>query len=225
MNPCLLISPMVDTLYPSRLMTMSDFPQSGQWLTPDSVRHRIESSDALYEPGSNQGVLTVDFRHHIRPSRASKNCQQTPCPCGRPLNLKDRRTCRVGTALRRSVQSLETKSIMPSRVRRRILVDSVFQTRCNTRRFSPLSRLIQTRETVTQFKAITWGVGFMVKGKQWFRRDCLQPHKLEGCHPRAHFDHDNPLQRNPVPQAHASRASRANTSDYVQRAGRTSDQP
>jgi len=50
MNPCLLISPMVDTLYPSRLMTMSDFPQAGQWLTPDSVRHRMECSDALYEP-------------------------------------------------------------------------------------------------------------------------------------------------------------------------------
>lgn len=30
---------MVDALsYPSRLMTMSDFSQSGQWLTPDSVR-------------------------------------------------------------------------------------------------------------------------------------------------------------------------------------------
>ena len=39
MNPCLLASPMVDVLpYPSRLMTMSDYPQSGQWLTPDSVR-------------------------------------------------------------------------------------------------------------------------------------------------------------------------------------------
>jgi hypothetical protein len=216
---------MVDTLYPSRLMTMSDFPQSGQWLTPDSVRHRVESSDALYKPGSNRGVLTVDFRHHIQPLRVSKHCQQTPCPCGRHLNLKDRRTCKVGTVLKHLVQARGTKSIMPSQVRRRILVDSAFQTRCNTLRSSPLSRLIQTRGTVAQFKAVTWEVGFMVKDKQWFRRDCLQPHKPEGCHPRAHFDHGNPLQRNPVPQAHASHANHANTSDYAQRVGRTSDQP
>jgi hypothetical protein len=225
MNPCLLISPMVDTLYPSRLMTMSDFPQAGQWLTPDSVRHRMECSDALYEPRSNRGVLTVDFRHHIRPSMVSKHCRQTPCPCGRSLNLKDRRICKVGIVLRHSVQSLETKSITPSQVHRQILADSVFRTRCNTLRFSPPSRLIQTRETIALFKAITWQAGSMVKDKQWFRLDCLRPHKLEGCHPRAPFEHDNPLQLSPVPQAPASHASHANTSDYVQRVGRTSDQP
>ena len=167
----------------------------------------------------------MDCRHHIPPSRASKHCRQTPCPCGRPLNLKDRRICKVGIVLRHLVQSRETKSIMPSQAHQQILVDSVFRTRCNTLRFFPLSRLIPTRETVALFKAITWEAGFIVKDKQWFRRDCPRPHKLEGCHPRAHFDHDNPLQSNPVPQAPASHASHANTSDYVQRADRTSGQP
>jgi len=167
----------------------------------------------------------VDFRHHIRPSRVSKHCRQTPCPCGRPLNLKDRRICKVGIVLRHLVQSLETKSIMPSQVHQQTLVDSVFQTHCDTLRFSPPSRLIQTRETVVLFKEITWEAGFMVKNKQWFRLDCLQPHKLEGCHPRAHFNHDSPLQWNLVPQAPASHANHANTSDYVQRVGRMSDRP
>ena len=170
-------------------------------------------------------MLTVDFRHHIPPSRVSKHCRQTPCPCGRSSNLKGRRICKVGIVLRHLVQSLETKSIMPSPAHQQILVDSVFRTRCNTLRFSPLSRLIQTRGTVALFKATIWEAGFMVKDKQWFRLDCLQPHKLEGCHPKAHFDHDSPLQWNPVPQAPASHVNHANTSDYVQRAGRTSDQP